>query len=324
MRRSTTTHRQGKADGGGGGSPRSERSEDHGDRYASFMPKRSNVFQETVAVIQTHFSGEATVTESCILTDRLTGQEREVDVVVEGALGMNPVIVGIEATAKGRPATVEWVEQLIEKHRHLPTDRLVLVSESGFTASALKLALAKGVSAVYPQELTSDEADRTVAAALGSLMARQIVTRQFNAELLVDDAGQQVTMSPLPTDSISDATGNVVGTVSDLVNATMQASSDELNGDLGRLPDGTTGGEVVSDFGDGLFIGAADGRLLPVVRIRYYLQAEVRSEPVALTPRGLAGVIFSSGTARFGDDEVLLVMTEKEGRTRVTIRERPN
>lgn len=130
------------------------------------MPKRSNVFQETVAIIQTHFSGEATVTESGILTDRLTGQEREVDVVVEGTLGMNPVIVGIEATAIGRPATVEWVEQLIEKHRHLPTDRLVIVSENGFTAPGLKLALAKGVSAVYPQELTSDEADRTVATAL--------------------------------------------------------------------------------------------------------------------------------------------------------------
>ena len=42
-------------------------------------------------------------------------------------------MIGIECTAGGRPATVEWVNEMIGKHGELPVDKTILVSKSGFT-----------------------------------------------------------------------------------------------------------------------------------------------------------------------------------------------
>jgi len=50
---------------------------------------------------------EATVEESALLTNRATGEEREVDVVVRSKAAGHEVIVGVEASARSRRASVE-------------------------------------------------------------------------------------------------------------------------------------------------------------------------------------------------------------------------
>jgi hypothetical protein len=94
-----------------------------------------------------------TVTESKFLHDASLGIDREVDIVVEGSFDGDPVVTSIEVTEVGRSATVEWAERLIGKHRSLPTNRLMLVSKSGFTSSALAAVAREGgwVAAVTPQ-----------------------------------------------------------------------------------------------------------------------------------------------------------------------------
>ena len=94
-----------------------------------------------------------TVTESKFLHDASLDIDREVDIVVEGSFDGDPVVTSIEVTEVGRPATVEWAERLIIKHRSLPTNRLMLVSKSGFTPSALAVVAREGgwVAAVTPQ-----------------------------------------------------------------------------------------------------------------------------------------------------------------------------
>ena len=79
-----------------------------------------------------------TVTESKFLNEPGVGP-REVDIVVEAEADGDPVIISLEVYQQGRRATVEWVEQQICKHRTLPTNKLVLVSASGFTRGALSL-----------------------------------------------------------------------------------------------------------------------------------------------------------------------------------------
>ncbi len=108
------------------------------------MPKRTNEFQQLIYAINLQLAKEATVTESKLLRHRLTGAEREVDVVIEIEIGPYRPIIGIECRAHERPQDVEWVEQAHTKHKHL-TDKLVLVSQSGFTPQAKNLAKTLGI-----------------------------------------------------------------------------------------------------------------------------------------------------------------------------------
>ena len=115
------------------------------------MPKRSNKFQHLVTLIERLFAdSNARVTESKELIDKITGKPREVDIVIEHNDGVRDLVVCVECRGgyASRPATVEWVERMREKHNSFPTDKLVLVSKSGFTASAKKKAEWLNISAL--------------------------------------------------------------------------------------------------------------------------------------------------------------------------------
>jgi hypothetical protein len=78
------------------------------------------------------------VTESKLLQDADTGENREVDVYIEGEYAGDNLAIGVEVIEHSRPANVTWVEQQLRKHESLPINKTVLVSWSGFTKSALK------------------------------------------------------------------------------------------------------------------------------------------------------------------------------------------
>lgn len=100
---------------------------------------------------------EATVTESKFLYDRAANVDREVDIVIEIQAGDYPVIIGIECQGRCRVANVEWVEQMAAKHASLPTNKLILVSQSGFSSTARKKAEALGIRTMtLSQAIRSD------------------------------------------------------------------------------------------------------------------------------------------------------------------------
>jgi hypothetical protein len=104
------------------------------------MPKRTTPFQAMVRMVREHYvQPHVTITESKFLRDAVTGIEREVDVVIEGELDGEPMVISAEVIEHNRPTTLTWVEQMLRKHRDLPTNRLLLVSKSGFSAKALSL-----------------------------------------------------------------------------------------------------------------------------------------------------------------------------------------
>lgn len=94
------------------------------------MPKRSTEFQQLIYLIHHQLEKGAIVTESKMLRDRITGQEREVDIVIEVGTGNYTITIGVECVEPSRPATVEWIDKMSGKHQSLPTDKLVLVSKS--------------------------------------------------------------------------------------------------------------------------------------------------------------------------------------------------
>lgn len=127
------------------------------------MPKRTNSFQTVVFLIQKHIAGNAMVTQSAELADLVTGQKREVDVVIETIVAGHTIRIGIECRewkrkGRPRPQTIEWVECMYGKHQSLPTDRLVLVSRWGFTSEAVKKAHLLNIETIVPDELTEDRA----------------------------------------------------------------------------------------------------------------------------------------------------------------------
>ena len=102
------------------------------------MPKRSNDFQKIILHLQSLTSPDYEVKESHFLKCSITGQMREVDIVIESNLAGYKSIVSIEVIGwQKKKGDIEWVERMACKHNTLPTSTLVLVSKSGFTKNAL-------------------------------------------------------------------------------------------------------------------------------------------------------------------------------------------
>lgn len=119
------------------------------------MPARSNLFQDMVALLtQVMREDESiTVTPSAMLPDVVTGEPREVDILVETIVAGHKVNVGIECRAHKRRQGVTWVESVRSSHADLPVHLSVLVSESGFYKPAVEKARHYGMRTITPGEV---------------------------------------------------------------------------------------------------------------------------------------------------------------------------
>src|SRR5687768_4184684 len=118
------------------------------------MPPRCNEFQALVYLVRTHLAQGATVTESAMLRDRVTGRKREVDVCVRGTVGSEPITLCLEARDLSRgPVDVGWVDAMKTKHDRLETHALILVSRSGFTLEASRVATSYGIKTIALEDV---------------------------------------------------------------------------------------------------------------------------------------------------------------------------
>lgn len=160
------------------------------------MPKRTNDFQKLIYLVRVNLADGATVTESKMLTDRLTKRKREVDVCIEGHVGGLPVIVSIECRDHKRIADVSWVDAMKAKHERLPTNALILASRSGFTPEARDVAASFGIQTMSLTEV--DEVDfpkllsvasslwtKSVTVTAEKVLVRVLATSTLTAEAVV-------------------------------------------------------------------------------------------------------------------------------------------
>lgn len=173
-----------------------------------------------VHLVRKHYAQPGvSVTESKFLHDSHVGIDREVDVVIEGNFDGEPMVISIEVNERGRPATIAWVQEQIRKHQFLPTNRLVLVSKSGFTKSAQKEAAAEGgrVSAVTPK--ISEVDGRPI---VKSLFADQLQFKPIACRMLaLRRDGSQFLAAVHFGEKIYDADGAELGTVDELAQETL-------------------------------------------------------------------------------------------------------
>jgi hypothetical protein len=153
------------------------------------VPKRTNTFQDVVAIVQRHMAAGATVEESEMVTPTHGGKPREVDVVVTSHVAGHIVRVAVEASKTCRRANVEWVERMIGKHADLPIDKLVLYSGSGFTKTALDKATAHNIAAIAAVEMTDEERESAVLGGLRSIWPKRYSLKPQSARVWVERSG---------------------------------------------------------------------------------------------------------------------------------------
>jgi hypothetical protein len=159
-----------------------------------------------------------TVTESKFLHDASVDRDREVDIVVEGSFDGDPVVTSIEVIEHARPATIQWAEQIIAKHQHLPTNRLMLVSKSGFTSSALARVESEGgwVAAVTPRPVEVDHKPLIKSLFMDTIHRKSTAYRLF---ALAPD-GRWLEGEIPPGQAICNISGNRLGTAEELAKET--------------------------------------------------------------------------------------------------------
>lgn len=154
------------------------------------MPRRTNTFQEVVAIVYSHLPGRADLHEATFLRNRLTGEDREVDVVVRSRAAGHETVVAVEAVGRGRRVTVDWVEQMAGKHRNLPTDKVVLVSEGGFSKQAMTLARAEKMVPMTPQHIADSGSSGRIVSALESVETKKFVATMKKAWAWAERPGE--------------------------------------------------------------------------------------------------------------------------------------
>ncbi len=118
------------------------------------MPQRSNSFQRLILLVEASLNPlGARVIESLMLRDLTTGDAREIDVAIEIPTGPRTIRIALEVRDQRRPASVQWVDEIAGKYIHLPVDRIVAVSHSGFTTSARDKAASFNIDLLMPEEI---------------------------------------------------------------------------------------------------------------------------------------------------------------------------
>ena len=276
------------------------------------MPKRTNEFQRVIHSIHKQLEQDATVTESRILRDRVTNDEREVDVTIEIETPLYHCIIGVECRDRTRPADVEWVEQASAKHTNL-TDKLVLVSRAGFTKTARRKAALLGI-----ETLTLDEAtDADWTQVVGKLAQVYIALPQAwpsQVEVIFTRAYPQPDMPHIDVSTCVYAQdGNLIGTLYEVGQRIVRVP--EIGEHMLKTYD--TPGDYT--FGvsykvpDGAFV-LDDDTQHQIAALKYKMSVHIDERiPVSLLHRSFKDVHVAYGTFEKFGVEAILTVVEKPG-----------
>lgn len=270
------------------------------------MPPRTNAFQRLVALLTATLAGHAKVTESAMLPDRVTGGPREVDVLVVSKAASYQVALGIEVIAWRRPADTPWIEKMRAKHENLPTDKLILVSESGFSEPARRKAEFYGI-----ETLTVDEACETdwpLVTALEETGVFEITTMNFEVSAVCQLANGTVEQLPVPSDaSFSTAVGQM--TIDAFVHALL--ARDEVR----DVVHANLRGSHEHDFWlrytepHGLWKFDNEGKAGQITELRIGLKVVQSTSPVRFASGKFRSVPFVSGVSTAATTPLQFVLT---------------
>jgi hypothetical protein len=259
--------------------------------------------------VQRQLAPYASVAESELMTDRATGEPREVDIVVRSRVGEHEIVVSVECLEHSRKATVSWIEQMITKHQALPTHKLVLVSASGFTVPAIAKATALGI-----EVLSLDSADTfdwtSIVGKAASLPITWFEYHLHGVTLVMELNDRPIELPFGPNTQLLSAAGEPKTTLGDIVHPLLQSWEKFGERAAQQLPqDGETQFGVELRPRDVNFVSDAAGNLHPVSAIRAYVSGHAITMPVALKSAAWRGtpIAYGSGPSPLGDISVTVV-----------------
>ena len=265
-----------------------------------------------------------------MLTDRITGDEREVDVLIGATVAGHAIAIGVETRDHKRVQGVDWVEQVASKHERLPINQSVCVSRSGFSKPARALASRLGIELVTPGQEISDVGPL---AGLGvQVEAREVSwSGQVRAiAWMLGEEGQRMHAELAPGVMLFASDGAPIGNVLEVVEQirenlegrgeTALAEEDakwlvyELAPPVAEHP--VTGEPTPFHLKHG-----ETGELLPPVEgLQVAFSVDVRIAQVDLEFGGLQGVEFAVGVGEVNEHRALVVLTEQGGAPQTAIR----
>jgi hypothetical protein len=307
------------------------------------MPKRTNLFQQVVVIVHRHLAAEgAEVEESEELLDYETGEQREVDAAIRQTIAGYPIIVHVEATARGERADVQWVEKELGKHRAVRSNKLVLVSEAGFTESARIKAEHNGAIPLTAGDLGKDDPAGQIVNALGSVWPKTYsLTPRFVGVVVRLPDGQEQRVHVIPTIDVVAEDGASVGTIGEVLQQRMNrnwvAIAEQMGiADIEEDTDSPfemtlTGwrGDLHRDDGTVEKSQAClrwepdvskEAEFHPIQRVDVAGEAHIAVTEVPLTHLKLGDVSVAFGTGKIDDAEALLVFTETDSGGKGTLR----
>ena len=259
-----------------------------------------------------------TVTESKFLHDPDLGP-REVDIVVEAEADGDPVVISIEVNEKSRRASVDWIEQQIDKHRRLPTNKLVLVSRAGFSRTALtRVALENGkVEAIQPEIVTVNGEPVVKRLFLDSI--------SYNPTRCTVHDGERIEVIGAPNTDIYDGDGALIAPLAFLVSEAASLSSFRqwLAVEAHHHPereDLKTFELVIALGGLGYHLKREDtGSLHRILALEIWGNFTYRQDEVTLTLSRLGDRVYAAGEATVAGQPVVWVGTTLPGATETTL-----
>jgi hypothetical protein len=300
------------------------------------IPRRTNLFQDTIAAVHEHLAGDATVEESAMLRQRTTGEEREVDVVLRTSVGGHEVVVSIEARATARKADLPWVESMLGKHDDLPTSKLVLVSEAGFTGPAKRQAEAKGALAVAPEDLAGDHPARRLIEQLAQLSPREVTLAITQMIMRIRRPNGETRRVGIPLDmNVYSASGKYITILYRLFEAEHEANfahfasvTNDMSGGEVRArmtPRWNLPGGLLADAIYARWEGVDPAELQIIEEVEVLADVVVNQGPaIEMTTRQLGDVAYSHGEATIGGTPTLIVVTANETGGTMSFRRRPS
>jgi len=268
------------------------------------MPQRSTPKQRVIALLRELLAVEGfTVTESKQLPDRRTGKLREVDVVMEGKLNDVDVRICWEVVDHRRKATVPWVEQMLGKHAHLETNKLYLVSWSGFTEDCPAVARAGGAELVTVD--LSGPGPTLYVGRIDVTPTRMVFT-------VVQPDGSKVPVQSQRDTHVFDSTGKLLGEAASFIEALREP---EVGRRLLEMAYEHPGRDRLTHFqvrlqlqSYGLYLrNESDGALYPIEEIQLVGNFLWKMEPLDLHIAAFLETPFAFGQSTVAEHDVLAV-----------------
>jgi hypothetical protein len=135
-----------------------------------------------------------------MVADKITEEPREIDVLISTNASGYEVNIAIEVYAHKRKADTPWVESMHSKHSSLPTDKLILVSESGFTSPAQRKAKFYGFEAVTIE--TALAADWKLATELGAAGFFELTSFKYSCSVVYESDGGALQQLDVPSNAL--------------------------------------------------------------------------------------------------------------------------